>query len=171
MTALVWTDDTINLLTEMWLTHSASRIADHFISMGYQATRNAIIGKAHRLKLVKKEVGINLNRPMRVPRISLSAAATPRKTGPSRKRPPPKPVSDAPPISPIKFVPRLVECAPLHLSLLQLTDQACKYECSSQDDPAQFTFCGQPSNGTPYCTHHAEICFDYAKRKSFRRAA
>ena len=47
-----------------------------------------------------------------------------------------------------------------HVRLLDLRPEDCRFECSGQDDVAQFTFCGNPAkNGSPYCRAHSTICF------------
>lgn len=45
-----WTEERVATLRKMWSTHSASKIAKHLGGV----TRNAVIGKAHRLGLPKK---------------------------------------------------------------------------------------------------------------------
>ncbi|MDR3449437.1 MAG: GcrA family cell cycle regulator, partial [Alphaproteobacteria bacterium] len=44
---MTWTEQKIQVLKDMWGHHSASEIAEHIGGL----TRNAVIGKAHRLKL------------------------------------------------------------------------------------------------------------------------
>jgi hypothetical protein len=56
-------------------------------------------------------------------------------------------------------VPRVVEASPRHLTLFELTDELCKYECTGQDDPRLFTFCGNPQVVGSYCAAHARLCF------------
>ncbi|GAC1573000.1 MAG: GcrA family cell cycle regulator [Sphingomicrobium sp.] len=163
MIAHVWTIECEQILREMWSSHSSREIADHLGARGYAFTRNAIIGKAHRIDLQLKTRAEH--RPQGAQ--ALSAAAAPKKTGPGRR--PPKPVSDAPDTATVPFVPRVVETGPMHLTLLELTDATCKYECTKADDPAQFRFCGHPSDGTSYCAeHHAICCISpaaYAKKR------
>lgn len=50
----LWTDERIAILKRMWSTHSATQIAAAF---GDIFSRDAIIGKAHRLKLHEKRRG------------------------------------------------------------------------------------------------------------------
>lgn len=124
---MAWTDDKIDTLQKLWgkgLT--ASQIAE---KLGDGITRNAVIGKAHRLKLP--------SRP------------SPVKTEPEKK---PEPVA-APPVK--------KEEAPdvNKTSLLELTEQTCKWPIGHPGD-ADFYFCGNPSRpGVPYCPDHCLMAF------------
>jgi len=74
---MAWTDERIELLRNLWSEgHSASQIVE---KLGEGATRNAVIGKAHRLGLS--------SRPSPVKTDSKKA-----KTAPARKKPPKAPV-------------------------------------------------------------------------------
>lgn len=49
-----WPDDHMRTLTTMWNSgHSASQISKALSDAGFPATRNAVIGKVHRLKLIR----------------------------------------------------------------------------------------------------------------------
>jgi len=122
---MAWTDDKIDKLQKLWgkgLT--ASQIAE---KLGGGITRNAVIGKAHRLKLP--------SRP------------SPVKAEPVKVAPPPAPeareeVSDS-----------------KKTSLLDLTEQTCKWPIGHPGD-ADFYFCGKPSRpGVPYCPDHCLMAF------------
>ncbi|MEO0612237.1 MAG: GcrA family cell cycle regulator [Pseudomonadota bacterium] len=157
---MAWTDERVELLKKYWAEGlSASQIAN---KMG-GVTRNAVIGKVHRL--------------------GLSGRATPAK--PSRGRaveagPAPRPVAEKPvPVKPSAPSHPVIEPAtviePAVLSSGDLTTVAtlnrnmCKWPIG---DPAKddFHFCGQPAQqGKPYCTHHANVAFQPAQRRADRR--
>ncbi len=122
---MAWTDDKINKLQKLWgkgLT--ASQIAE---KLGDGITRNAVIGKAHRLKLP--------SRP------------SPVKAEPVKKAPPPPPEKKE----------EVVETK--KTSLLDLTEQTCKWPIGHPGD-ANFYFCGKPSRpGVPYCPDHCLMAF------------
>lgn len=148
---MIWTDEQIARLTTLWTIRSASEIAVALSVDGCDVSRNAVIGKAHRIGLSQKAV-----RPSQRHRPREIVRAQPRKRQVnvvmirSVGAPPP----------PVPFIPRIVVTEPLHLTLMQLTDDVCKYECSGASDISDFTFCGNPVvSGTPYCAKHAAICF------------
>lgn len=155
---MAWTDERVELLKKYWAEGlSASQIAG---KMG-GVTRNAVIGKVHRL--------------------GLSGRATPAK--PVRGRINDEIVSPIPETATI-IKPQITEpretqqtdvIEPVVLSSGDLTTVAtlnrnmCKWPLG---DPAKddFHFCGQPASaGKPYCTHHANVAFQPAQRRSDRR--
>jgi len=155
---MAWTDERVEMLKKFWAEGlSASQIAS---KMG-GVTRNAVIGKVHRL--------------------GLSGRATPAK--PVRGRAADEAASPIPEVvTPVKTtttVRRETErtefIEPAVLSSGDLTTVAtlnrnmCKWPIG---DPAkdEFHFCGQPaSQGKLYCTHHANVAFQPAQRRSDRR--
>lgn len=165
MAAAVWTEPLVDELRRLWPKRTASQIAAELGRMGFSFSRNAVIGKARRIGLPNKR-----DMSPRTPR-----AVAPRResTRKFHKPAPPKPVSDAPATSPVQFVPRVVDTSPRMIPFAELNDGLCKYECSGQGDPTRFAFCGQPSNGTPYCSAHARLCYTPAptRRRPYGRAA
>lgn len=130
-----------------------------------RVTRNAVTGKGHRLGLIdERSAGQIVN----LSKVRQSEAYH------QRRKAKPKPVEKKTVVRLVKsvseesFEPRIVDTSPLHLTILQLTDETCKYECSGTSEPQHFTFCGRPTfSSTPYCAAHARICFLPA---NFKRA-
>jgi len=123
-----WTDDRIAQLKKCWDKGlSASQIA---AELGEGVTRNAVIGKAHRLGLK--------SRPSPVKSDSKKAkTATAAKAKPKAKA---APKSDA---SKSKTI-----------SLLELNERICKWPIGHPGDD-DFHFCGESSEaGHPYCAKH-----------------
>lgn len=180
-----WTDERVEVLKKLWMDGlSASQIAGE---LGQGVTRNAVIGKVHRLKL--------------------SARAKPTNTAP-RARPAPRPAprrvaspsaSPAPSLSAAVNKPRPVSAMPRpqtmgatalamspemetevytapapaelfipedkRLSLLQLNEQTCKWPIG---DPLSkdFYFCGQHSlESGPYCDFHSRRAYHQMDKK------
>lgn len=128
----VWTAERVEQLTSLWRDGlSCSRIAE---ALGHAVTRNAVIGKAHRLGLLSRKTPI---KPARQ-RVPSRAAIRPRKY----VLPPRAPVVilDAPP--------------PPLIALTALTDETCRFPVG--DPKVQgFGFCGvQVQEGSPYCPAH-----------------
>jgi GcrA cell cycle regulator len=128
-----WSIERIEQLKTLYASGmSGSQIA---AEMGF-LTRNAVIGKVHRLKL-----------ELRGKKISQGPARPRQKSERKQKLPfvPCEPFicADAP------------DVAPLHVSLLDLLPDDCRYPFG--DGP--FTFCGHPKlfEGS-YCKAHADLC-------------
>src|SRR5580765_3467208 len=85
-----WTDERVELLKKLWLDgHSASQIAKQ---LG-EVTRNAVIGKVHRLGLSGRATPSQHTRPVfkapRPPRPAVSSAPVHRRTAEARPAPAP----------------------------------------------------------------------------------
>lgn len=129
---MAWTDERIDLLRTLWTEGlSASQIADRLGGV----TRNAVIGKAHRLGLSGRPSPVKAERP---------AAAN----GASR---PSKPALAAA----IQASAPAVEPEPLtRPTLLTITDRMCKWPNGHPGEP-DFHFCGRRTNpGHSYCLEH-----------------
>ena len=153
-----WTDERVELLKKLWADGlSASQIASQLGGV----TRNAVIGKVHRLNLSGRA------KPA-------TNAARPRKArpAPAQHRPAPRPmvagntalkVQHAPP-APRRVavqvpIEDLVVPISLNVSLLALNDQMCKWPIG---DPGTegFNFCGHRNfNTLPYCEYHSRLAY------------
>ncbi|WDR01036.1 GcrA family cell cycle regulator [Devosia sp. J2-20] len=178
-----WTDERVETLKKLWMEGlSASQIAGQ---LGEGVTRNAVIGKVHRLKLSARAKPTNSTprarpaarpAPRRVASPSAgmsshmgSAAAKPR---PAMSRPQSvgatalahDPQMDqqlyvAPAVQEL-FIPE-----DKRLSLLQLSEDTCKWPIG---DPLgkDFYFCGQHSlESGPYCEFHSKRAYHQVDKK------
>jgi GcrA cell cycle regulator len=118
---------------------------------GTDYTRNATLGRARRLKLLRPD------RPK-------DWASPPRKAKPSplveaRERH----VPEAPRLGPVreraaKLQLRCVGITPRHLSLLDLEPDDCRYPYGGDKDGEAITFCGHARReGSCYCTSHFHL--------------
>lgn len=177
-----WTDERVELLKKLWMEGlSASQIAGE---LGEGVTRNAVIGKVHRLKLSARAKPTNSTpraRPVARPAPRRPAApSTPmgsamanmNKVRASVSRPQSigatalahNPQLDTElyvaPASAEIFIPE-----DKRLSLLQLNEQTCKWPIG---DPLtkDFYFCGQHSqDSTPYCEFHSRKAYHQIDKK------
>ncbi|MFY0692267.1 MAG: GcrA cell cycle regulator [Paracoccaceae bacterium] len=186
-----WTDDRVEILKKMWGEgKSASQIAKELGGV----TRNAVIGKVHRLGLSNRSGGAapakaaaTAEKPAakRKPAEKPAAAAEPARK-PAAAAPAPKPVprpklvvtagQPLPPqpsaneISPEALASvREVEKKAKKLTVMQLTERTCKWPVG---DPAteDFWFCGLPSQaGKPYCEAHVGVAFQPMSSRRDRR--
>jgi GcrA cell cycle regulator len=163
---MTWTDERVELLKKLWSDGlSASQIANELGGV----TRNAVIGKVHRLSLSgrAKPVSTPANRarkPSAAPTTRPVVAnrpgtARPMVSGNNALKPSPEFAPE-----PRRVIPRaepddVVVPISLHATILTLTEQTCKWPIG---DPTaeDFHFCGCRSNsGTPYCEYHARIAY------------
>ncbi|MFH0302666.1 GcrA family cell cycle regulator [Bradyrhizobium sp. 31Argb] len=152
-TAVVWTPQRVDELTKLWAAgNTAAQIAGELGNV----TRNAVIGKVHRLGLdgrVKAKNGLapKRERPARV-RLRRAAYDARRvtKVAAALAEIPESPASDS--SAPTSFACRGV-------SLLELKDETCRWPMG---DPAQpgFVFCGNQALAvSPYCAHHGRMAY------------
>ncbi len=169
-----WTNERVELLKKLWGEGlSASQIAGELGGV----TRNAVIGKVHRLGLSgRAKTATTSSKPRRTRANTSPASAAPRK--PSAQ---PQSIgatalkADFEPAPVIAVKPNLEPVAELvpisqRATILTLTERTCKWPIG---DPAtdDFYFCGRQSDvGVPYCAHHCKIAYQpVADRRRDRR--
>lgn len=154
-----WTDDRVASLKKLWLEGlSASQIAKQLGGV----TRNAVIGKVHRLGLSGRATPAAPARTVfkapRAPRPAMVSTHAPRR---------PEPVSAAPAMT---ALPAIME-EPGSATVLTLGAHMCKWPIG---DPATdgFTFCGRRTGvDGPYCNEHARVAYQPAIKKGKRSDA
>lgn len=163
-----WTDERVGRLGKLWMDgRSASQIA---AELGEGVSRNAVIGKIHRLGLAGRTMPPQVAEPDRQkPKIAVKAL--------------PRPVValDAEPVAePRPFVPPQGSTAsndvvvPFsdRVTIMDLRETMCRWPLG---DPttSEFRFCGcRSEGGTPYCTAHARLAFQpMADRRRVDRVA
>ena len=143
-----WTDERVEQLKALWgQGSSASQIAKILGGV----TRNAVIGKAHRLGLS----GSAKPAQPRPERREREATETPRHRSPSTSEPRSTPRLVVPPTPPAPLMEELVVPPENErVSLLKLNEKMCKWPIGNPGD-ATFRFCGRSSHpGLPYCAEH-----------------
>jgi len=136
-----WTDEKVNKLKELWTKgHTASQIAE---ILG-ETTRNAVIGKAHRLDLEARapsKQGANFSSKQDVKQVKKIAQPVSRKS---------------------KFQSILLDKsfeAEKPTTLENLTEKTCKWPVGHPDEE-NFYFCGRSPEGEfPYCKLHVLYAF------------
>ncbi|MEM1138898.1 MAG: GcrA family cell cycle regulator [Pseudomonadota bacterium] len=144
---MAWTDDRVEKLKKLWAEGlSASQIARE---LG-EVTRNAVIGKVHRL--------------------GLSGRATRSRSDRPRPRPLPRP-------QPKPVLPLMESVKPAtldngdHATLMTLSPSMCKWPIGDPGSPG-FHFCGNKAEpGMPYCKAHARLAYQPANKRDKKRAA
>ncbi len=168
-TSVTWTEERLELLKKLWSEGwSASQIA---AEIGGGMTRNAVLGKSHRLGLVRNtSTGISTPRPRQE-----GAASGRSPTAEPSMRPGPKPVistASQPPHEQPRAVSLPVEVAapPREgLTIMELREGMCRWPLGDPTRP-EFRYCGAHAlAGLPYCSHHAQIAYiPTAERKRLR---
>ncbi len=153
-----WTEERVEMLKKLWLDGlSASQIAKQLGGV----TRNAVIGKVHRLGLSGRAAPSQPSRTMfKAPRPPRPAAA-----GSLVQRRAPERLHAAPPPAP-RPAPFIEQ--PGTATVLTLGAHMCKWPIG---DPSSdgFTFCGRrAADEGPYCIEHARLAYQppQAKKKT-----
>ena len=189
-----WTDDRVEILKKLWVEgQSASQIAKELGGV----TRNAVIGKVHRLGLSNRATSSSSSKSDTKSKTSVksmsdrkrvsnktstskvtsaNSPSEPRSNVTSLRRQiipagqplPPQPSANE--ISP-EALARVseIEKKAKRISLLELTERTCKWPVG---DPAteEFWFCGLPSQaGKPYCEAHVGVAFQPMSQRRDRR--
>jgi GcrA cell cycle regulator len=148
-----WTDERVELLKKLWQDGlSASQIAKQLGGV----TRNAVIGKVHRLGLSGRATPSKPARTVfKAPRPARPAAAAP--SAPRRLA---EPVSQQVQPTPVRYVDE----TPGSATVLTLGAHMCKWPIG---DPSldSFTFCGRRSSDGPYCMEHSQVAYQPSQAK------
>jgi GcrA cell cycle regulator len=167
---MAWNEERVELLKKLWAEGlSASQIASRLGGV----TRNAVIGKVHRLGLSGRATSSRSSAPRpRRPQAPRAHRAPSLLFG-TRGNTALKPAYEA------EFdpLPAPVEelVIPLHerASILTLKESMCHWPIGDPGEP-DFHFCGRKStSGLPYCEHHARMAYQpvQARRREKRFAA
>lgn len=153
-----WTDERISELTKLW--NDGLSTAEIGKMLGI--SKNAVVGKAHRLRLSSRPSPIRrmAMRPLtpRMPReprstsapaLPASVAMTPPRQSQSHATPTPAPAKIR-----------------VETPVLQLSNQRCMWPVGHPGD-GDFHFCGERSLvGKPYCATHCAVAYVKAKPKT-----
>lgn len=151
-----WTDERVELLKKLWAEGlSASQIAGRLGGV----TRNAVIGKVHRLGLSGRATSSRSSspRPRRthVPRQHRTSSLMFGTRGNVALKPQFEAQEEPMPAPLEELVIPLAERA----SILTLKEPMCRWPIGDPGEP-DFHFCGRKKFGSlPYCEHHARMAY------------
>lgn len=144
----MWTDELIEQLKALW----AEGLTTGEIGKRLGISKNAVVGKAHRLGLK--------GRPSPIKRDVAAAVAAPAAEGeaaPVAVAPKARPKAKAPDVKKIK-------------SLVDLSANTCRWPIGDPKEP-NFHFCGGNAiPGKPYCLEHAAIAYVGSNRTPPKQA-
>ena len=150
-----WTEDRVGALKKLWLEgQSASQIAKQ---LGGGVTRNAVIGKVHRLGLSGRAT------PSQPARTAAFRPARPRATpagSPMAQPSAPRRIEAVTPRAnlPVAPTPMAPPELPGTATVMTLGAHMCKWPIG---DPSsnEFSFCGRRSSEGVYCVEHARVAY------------
>ncbi len=158
-----WTDERVEQLRQLWTEgKSASHIAN---LLGHGLTRNAVIGKVHRLGLAGRAKA-PVSAPAR-PRASSPHSGAHRSATPRAASAPPRVVRGATalaiaPLAETEAEPEIHESVVLPMSLrvtiVELKEAMCRWPLGDPTSP-DFRYCGSPAVNGPYCAHHSRLAY------------
>lgn len=164
-----WTDERVELLRKLWSEGlSASQIATQLGGV----SRNAVIGKVHRLKLSAR--GRTSSAQPRVKKPAASAPAVKPAPRPARPAAPANVGAtalaiqfDAEPVARqlVRTSENVIVPISRNLTLIQLTERTCKWP---NGDPLseEFSFCGnEAGENAPYCGYHSKVAYQPASER------
>lgn len=145
---MAWTEDRVEELKRLWAEGlSASQIAARLGGI----TRNAVVGKVHRLGLTTR-----------------AAPAKPKTLASEAKAPAPN-ENKQPLRTVLRDIPQGADIDGCKLTVTSISDDRCKWPIG---DPTSedFHFCGQAcAPGKPYCAYHTQIAFQPVKKPTGTR--
>ena len=172
-----WTDERIEILKKLWLDGlSASKIASQ---LGNAITRNAVIGKVHRMGLSgRAKATSSLPTRPRAKEESVVHRVQERASAPQRAMAPMVQGNNAlamnldmAPMAAVapRIEPRMANVViPLteRVTIMDLRENMCKWPLG---DPmsSEFRYCGarSPAGGGPYCQPHAKVAYQPANER------
>lgn len=174
-----WNDERIGILKSLWETdHTAS-----FIGEKLGVTRNAVIGKVHRLGISKKSLrGANTTD---IPPEKPKSATRANPPSPPQAISPPTPVVEiasvsepepAPPLETEAIVSEAQVETPVDIpasgrvTIFDLKTSSCRWPLGDPQSE-QFSFCGKKAiTGCPYCPEHSRIAYQPALTRKSKAA-
>ena len=151
---MAWTDERVATLTKLWMAGlSASQVAAQLGGV----TRNAVIGKVHRLGLSGRA------KPSRLMKRKRKANTTPRKRR-AVQLSPPAPVRAITPAQTPPLEAKKMENGE-YANILSVQEHMCKWPIGDPSS-AEFRFCGRGTDkDDPYCKAHAQLAYQPARRR------
>lgn len=145
-----WTEAENDYLRRAWAEGKSAGV----IAGETGRSRNAVIGRVHRMKLATRLRRVATRRLPKKPR----GPRLPRSTTSTK---PPRPVENV-------TVPRAPILPPLMLGLMDLTPNMCRFPYGDPKEPG-FGYCGHPkASGSSYCGGHHHVVYRPPERRAVR---
>jgi len=161
-----WTEDRVGALKKLWLEgQSASQIAKQ---LGGGVTRNAVIGKVHRLGLSGRAAP---SQPARTATAFRTTRPRPSQPAPAQPSAPRRiEAVQAKPVQASAPVPAPIPDLPGTATVMTLGAHMCKWPIG---DPSsrEFSFCGRRASEGVYCIEHARVAYQPQVRRGGKDGA
>jgi GcrA cell cycle regulator len=132
-----WTDERVDLLRRLW--GEGKTAAEIAKELGDGVTRNAVIGKAHRLKLSSRVSPIQQN--------------TKKVKAEAKQQ-----------VAPRRIAKKIPVFKGKEINMEDLREGMCRWP-NGDPQTDDFSFCGcQAVEGIPYCSTHAQIAYQITSR-------
>jgi len=157
--AMSWTDERVELLRQHWIEgKSASQIAG---LLGHGLTRNAVIGKVHRLGLAGRAKAPAAPRPRQAPPVQRVQAPRPQSHarmvhGATALAVAPTPIEE----EETEFESVVLPMS-LRVTIVELRETMCRWPLGDPTSP-DFRYCGSQCADGPYCAHHSRLAYQPA---------
>lgn len=156
-----WTEERVDILKKLWMDGlSASQIA---LELG-GVTRNAVIGKVHRLGMSGRGKASSTTTRPRAPRAPATPVRPRPQTGGTIGNAALKISPDASPAPaprPVRYEELVIPITE-RADIMDLTEHTCRWPIGDPTEK-EFHFCGRKSDdSTPYCGHHRRIAYQVA---------
>lgn len=146
-----WTDERVTQLKQMW--GEGKTAAEIARQLGDGVTRNAVIGKAHRLKLSGRISPIQQNKKAKVKKVEKKSLPPKRETMAQKIQKISAPDINVVAINGGKGV-----------SMLELNERMCRWPSGDPQDD-NFSFCGCKSvPSLPYCEGHVAAAYQISSK-------
>jgi GcrA cell cycle regulator len=143
-----WSDDRVSKLIELWKDgQSAGQI---MLELGGGLTRNAVLGKVHRL-------GLSVKADMKLHAKAGNRFTNRRPDGFRRKALPKNPIIVKSPVLSHDELMLALARPEVACSFGDLSEGMCRFPYG-EPGAADFTFCGRSAHGT-YCAGHRQLCY------------
>ena len=168
-----WTDERVEQLRQHWTEgKSASQIAS---LLGHGLTRNAVIGKVHRLGLAARAKAPSSSGAHSRPSSSHQGAhrAAAQRVAPAAPRivrgatalaVQPQTAAEAEP----QTFEGVVLPMSLRVTIVELKEAMCRWPLGDPSSP-DFRYCGSPKANGPYCAHHGKLAYQPAQDRRRER--
>jgi GcrA cell cycle regulator len=161
----------VELLRQLWLDgKSASQIS---AQLGHGLTRNAVIGKVHRLGLAGRakspSSAASAPRPAAAQRVaqrsSSAGGARAAVRGATALALAAEPLIDTRPV----FHEDVVVPMSLRVTIVELKEAMCRWPLGDPTS-SEFRYCGSPAQASgPYCAHHGKLAYQPAQDRRRER--
>ena len=152
-----WTDETVKTLEKLWANGLTSAVIGKMLGK----TRNAVLGKAHRLALPQRFIASA--KPRSCERVlETPPRMRPEKTAPSAHNQPTKPMAGDRNLR-LRTAPQN-EVAVGEVDIMALREWHCRWPRVEPSAPGGHVYCGaQRRNVGSYCAEHSAIAYQPAK--------